>query len=389
MKAKIDLEKFISSMLGYAEDNCEETMLDYLHSALQDQGLEYKDGKIAEIDTIDTSSPEWTEIVERCKHTTLEPVFFEKGKWYTCIAKVDGFKVGHTYQSKMDGTVSNDSGAMYGYHNDVNLIFRPATEEEIPHEPPSKPDYEDLSIINEGDDGVLLYFTKNGRGISDFRISKDTARWLHGRLGEYLEMYDDKEPKEQEEREDLRKRYERIGKSNWFKKTHEGMSVTIPDDLEGTDMDGGVVGEKGEQGETPFNRKRLEEVAKPETLEEKVEHWQRMHDIAMEKIKGEFKEEDSLETKAIKEHMENLKKRIEDNQLGCIVQRLDKIIELLQSAILVLPKEPYVPPIIYKRPLDPDPNVLGGWTTTASTFGSDYDIDTDKIKQDETNKPES
>ena len=259
MKAKIDLEKFISSMLGYAEDNCEETMLDYLRSALLDQGLEYKDGEIVE----------------------------------------------------------------------------------IKQEQPSEKDYEDLSIINEGDDGVLLYFTKDGRGISDFRISKDTARWLHGRLGEYLEMYDDEEPIE-EIREDLRKRYERIGKSDWFKKTHEGISVTIPDGLVGTDTDGGVVGEKGEEGETPF-----------------------------------------------KEYMENLKKRIEDNQLGCIVQRLDRIIELLQSAILILPKEPYVPPIIYKRPLDPDPNVLGGWTTTASTFGSDYDIDTDKIKQDETNKPKS
>lgn len=135
-----------------------------------------------------------------------------------------------------------------------------------------------------------------------------------------------------------------------------------------------------EQYKTPFDKKRLEEVAKPETLEEKVEHWQRMRDIAMEKIKGTFKEEDNPEIKAIKEYMENLKKRIEDNQLGCIVQRLDRIIELLQSAILILPKETYMPPIIYKRPLDPDPNVLGGWTTTASTFGSDYDIDTDKIK---------
>ena len=209
MKAKIDLEKFISSMLGYAEDNCEETMLDYLHSALQDQGLEYKDGEIVEIDTIDTSSPRWAEIVKECKHDALE-----KGE--------------------------------------------------------------------------------------------ELRKWLN------------------------------------FGNTHEGMSVTIPDDLKGTDTDGGVVGERGEQGETPFNRKRLEEVAKPETLEEKVEHWQRMHDIAMEKIKGEFKEEDSLETKAIKEHMENLKKRIEDNQLGCIVQMLDKIIELLQEAILIFPKEPYI-----------------------------------------------
>lgn len=210
MKAKIDLEKFISSMLGYAEDNCEETMLDYLRSALQDQDLEYKDGEIVKI---------------KQEQPYNKPLFFEKGKWYTCIAKVDGFKVGHTYQSKMDGIVSNDSGAMYMYHNDINLIFRPATEEEIPHEPPSKPDYEDLSIINEGDDGVQLYFTKNGRGVSDFRISRDTARWLHGKLEEYLEMYDDEQPKEPEGKEDLRKRYERIGKSDWFKKNHVGISI--------------------------------------------------------------------------------------------------------------------------------------------------------------------
>lgn len=375
MKAKIDLEKFICSLLSGDPTATWTVDTEDLRLALQDQGLKYKDGEIVEIEQ---------------EQPYNKPLFFEKGKWYTCIAKVDGFKVGHTYQSKMDGIVSNDSGAMYMYHNDINLIFRPATEEEIPHEPPSKPDYENLSIINEGDDGVLLYFTKNGRGISDFRISKDTARWLHGRLGEYLEMYDDEQPKEAEERKDLRKRYERISNSDWFKKTHEGMSITIPEDLKGTDQDGGVVGEKGEEGVPPkFNRKRLEEVAKPETLEEKVKHWQRMHDIAMKKIKGEFKEEDSLETKAIKEQIENLRKRIEDNQLGCIVQRLDRIIELLQSAILILPEEPRMPPIIYKRPLDSDPNVLGEWTTTANTFGSDYDIDTDKIKQDETSKPES
>lgn len=31
----------------------------------------------------------------------------------------------------------------------------------------------------------------------------------------------------------------------------------------------------------------------------------------------------------------------------------------------------------------------GGWTTATNTFGSDYDIDTDKIKQDETSKSKS
>lgn len=48
MEVKINLEKLVKSLLQYAEDNCEETMLDYLNSALQDQGLEYKYGEIVE-----------------------------------------------------------------------------------------------------------------------------------------------------------------------------------------------------------------------------------------------------------------------------------------------------------------------------------------------------
>jgi len=326
MKAKIDLYKFVRSLMEryYETHNIDCTTTEcWLDKVLKDQGLEYKDGEIVEIEQ---------------EQPYNKPLFFEKGKWYTCIAKVDGFKVGHTYQSKMDGTVSNDSGAMYMYHNDVNFIFRPATEEEIPHKPPSKPNYEDLSIINEGDDGVLLYFTKDGRGISDFRISKDTARWLHGKLGEYLEMYDDEQPKEPEEKEDLRK---------WlnFENTHEGMSVTISDNLKGTDPDGGVVGEMGEQGEQPS--------------EEEL--------VGM----GEL-------GKIWEEKAEKLKQSIEDNRMGCVIQRLDKIIELLSWKPDIIPY-PYTMPITYKSPFYPDPNVPGGWTVTASTFGSDYDIDTDKI----------
>ena len=70
------------------------------------------------------------------------------------------------------------------------------------------------------------------------------------------------EKTEAEERKDLRKKYERISNSDWFKKTYEGMSITIPDDLVGTDMDGGVVGEKGEQGEMPF-KEYMENLKKP------------------------------------------------------------------------------------------------------------------------------
>ena len=42
---------------------------------------------------------------------------------------------------------------------------------------------------------------------------------------------------------DLRQRYKRIKNSEWLKKTHEGMSIALPSDLKGTDMDGGIKGE--------------------------------------------------------------------------------------------------------------------------------------------------
>lgn len=157
---KIDIDKFVASLMGFSPQQS----MKYI-KALADQGLKYKDGEIVEIEQAQPYN---------------KPLFFEKGKWYTCIAKVDGFKVGHTYQSKMDGTVSNDSGAMYMYHNDVNLIFRPATETEVEVE-------------------------KRG----------ELRKWLD------------------------------------FGKTHEGMTIIIPKDLKGTDTDGGVVGERGEQGEQP------------------------------------------------------------------------------------------------------------------------------------------
>ena len=128
----------------------------------------------------------------------------------------------------------------------------------------------------------------------------------------------------------------------WLERQAQSITITIPKDLKGTDTDGGVVGEKGEQGGQP-------------TEEEMVGM-------------GELGKVWSEQT---------------------IISKLDKIIELLQSVILAIPISPYVPPIIYKNPLDPDPNELGGWITTASTFGADYDIDTDKIKQDETNKSKS
>lgn len=181
------------------------------------------------------------------------------------------------------------------------------------------------------------------------------------------------EKAEAEERKDLRKRYERISNSDWFKKTHEGISITIPDDLVGTDMDGGVVGEKGEEGEPLIEDDRIRKAILSGMNFLKFQGRETFGGIAIDDciawLKKQSIKKDSPETKAIKEHMENLKKRIEDNQLGCIVQRLDKIIELLSWKPDIIPY-PYTMPITYKRPLDPDPNILGGWTTTASTFGN-------------------
>ena len=174
----------------------------WLDSVLENQGLEYKDGEIVEIDTIDTSSPRWAEIVKECKHDALE-------------------------QAKKF---------------DKERLFEVAKQET----PEEKAEAEER---------------------------KKTRKWLN------------------------------------FENTHEDISVGKP------------------------------------PLEEDL--------VGMGGLGKMWSEQ-------------------------AIINRLDKIIELLQSAILILPKETYVPPIIYKNPLDPDPNTLGGWTTTANTFGLDYDITSHK-----------
>lgn len=99
-------------------------------------------------------------------------------------------------------------------------------------------------------------------------------------------------------------------------------TLTIKEPLVGTDMDGGVVGEKGEQ-----------------PTEEEM--------VGMGELGKVWNEQ-------------------------AIISRLDKIIELLswkQSPDII--PYPYRMPITYKNPLDPDPNTLGGWSTTASTEGGE------------------
>ena len=87
MKVKINLEKLVNSLLQYAEDNCEETILDYLHSALQDQGLEYKDGEIVkrQVDGFDT---EFNALLKKYEHLSKEELQ-ETLEFYLDVIKDD------------------------------------------------------------------------------------------------------------------------------------------------------------------------------------------------------------------------------------------------------------------------------------------------------------
>ena len=65
--AKIDIEKFIVSLIDYAEQDGMTLMYDYLTSSLLDQELTYKDREIVEI-----NKPLWIEEAKRCRHDALE-----------------------------------------------------------------------------------------------------------------------------------------------------------------------------------------------------------------------------------------------------------------------------------------------------------------------------
>lgn len=94
-----------------------------LCSELKRQGFEYKDGGIVPIDE--------------------EPELFkvEEGKWYMCIqtfilrGKIVTIK-GQTYTSKDDNVIYGEEGCLFIDRHDGRAkdYFRPATDEEIPHE---------------------------------------------------------------------------------------------------------------------------------------------------------------------------------------------------------------------------------------------------------------
>ena len=116
--AKIDIEKFIESILSIAHSPSQTySIASLIESALKDQELQYKDGKIVEIEVEST---------------------IKKGNWYTCIMDIASddlastiFKVGETYYCHEDGFLTVGGGTI-GMGR-LDKCFRLATEEEKVH----------------------------------------------------------------------------------------------------------------------------------------------------------------------------------------------------------------------------------------------------------------
>ena len=71
MKAKIDVERFVASLIKYTNETNSAIRLDELISSLEDQGLTCKDGKIEEI-----NEPLWMEAARQARREAYEA---EKG----------------------------------------------------------------------------------------------------------------------------------------------------------------------------------------------------------------------------------------------------------------------------------------------------------------------
>ena len=126
--AKIDIDKFICNLFatGALPEGSKERA--YIENALQDCGLEYYGG----------------EIVERQKS-----FWIEKDKLYICIKDyiIGGeplptsclFTKGKIYHSRGNGYLIGNNGKSYYIYDSVKEeYFRPATEDEIPHQPKFK-----------------------------------------------------------------------------------------------------------------------------------------------------------------------------------------------------------------------------------------------------------
>ena len=121
MEAVIDNKKMWESLIKTMENGDPILFSKELISALKDQGFEYKDGKIVEIN--ETSDFK-----------------IEAGKSYMCIKDFviggqERFYKGNLYKSDIDECVTDKNGFRYNsFGSDAAEYFRPATEEEIPQD---------------------------------------------------------------------------------------------------------------------------------------------------------------------------------------------------------------------------------------------------------------
>ena len=171
--AKIDLKKWICSMIECFPDFKESGKIPCMYEqALKDQGLEYKDGQIVEINSSNDKAEskdieipfgaydselianEWTipegytaEVKDGkviVQKTEIKPFEIKKDRWYMCIKNLNdnygttAFIKGEVYKSTADGTLIPCNSNIPYTIVVVDTYFRPATEDEIPHEPKFK-----------------------------------------------------------------------------------------------------------------------------------------------------------------------------------------------------------------------------------------------------------
>lgn len=137
--SKIDIDKFVASILGKTESDFFSLDSDDIRNALADQGLDCKDGKIVEL----THSV--TKISGQDTILTSKKLKIEKGKWYVCYSNdsIYGgeklrYTIGKAYYCYNDDMLANDYGLAASWAIHAEHYFRLANEDEIPHEPKFK-----------------------------------------------------------------------------------------------------------------------------------------------------------------------------------------------------------------------------------------------------------
>lgn len=113
MTKELDLKRLLESIIKSIHDMDGELYVECIEEAVRDQGFEYKDGHIEEIKGNDEG------IFPNC-------IIDSDLKWFVCINSINDYKKGGVYQLDTRNVLCTPK------------YFRPATDEEIPHEPKFK-----------------------------------------------------------------------------------------------------------------------------------------------------------------------------------------------------------------------------------------------------------